>query len=1270
MADGKVEIAVELEDKEAEKKLDEIGESAEKLGDKVKESSKETEKAESKYRKLTETITKQENELEELSGAYVQATVNFGKNSKEANELEGKISALSAELKANKSVIEEAEKAAKKAAGGLEDLGEGADKGGDGLGILDVALGNLVSGGISGFIGKVGEAIGSLVALADETREYREDMAKLDTAFKEGGHSTEAASQIYEDFYAILGESDRSVEAANHLAELTDNTEDLSKWSTIAAGVTAKFGDSLPLEGLTEAANETAKVGQTTGVLADALNWASKDSAVFKDALGGNKKAMAAFNKALKEGENVEDAFSAALSKMSTEQERSAAITNTLNGLYADAAGEYNKMTASTQAARRATAEMEAAQARLGTAFEPLATIATTAKTAFLNFAATMTENVTASIDKAKESATLLNTEQRALVENSLQAAEKLSALKLSADEAAVGIVSNSNYTKTLADELLRLADANGRVTDADKARVEFILGELNEALGTEYALTGNVISQYGKLKDSIYETIEAKKAQILLQQYETQYAEAVKNLAAQEEARATQAIALTEAIDNAEKAALHEKQVRAEAEKSILENSSRENVMAWHSKIEAAASASDQADIQLKKIQDKYNETDSAVESSLSAINAYEQASTAILSGETDKALEILNNYGKGFTSAATTASEAHEEELAALQNKVIATSIQYEKLKTEYEQKQGAMTDAQKKDMEKRIEAARKEAQDARAEYYKVGGDSVEGLVQGATDKDGNPTWNLAGKFKSFVENAIAAAKKAADINSPSKKFAWIGEMMMEGLSGGTEHGGKKAVEAVRKVGADMVKEGEKSADKQVKALESQLDRLNDVREEKNEKLSELDRKKNAKQAKALEQEIKLIDKRKKALQKDLEAAKEHQKVLTNFATNYEKQLTELNKLEADYSTKHQAIFDKLKTDSESAIANYQSTFESRVQSIKSSLGLFDLVEKKEEASGYAMTNALRSQVTELTKYNKALETLFSRNVSAAFYEEFSQLGVDYLPQLEAINKMTDKQLEDYVELWEKKTALASEAAEKELAGERGRLNAELVKLKDDALTEAETLKTEYNAAMLELLGEITTGMLNAGNAGIEALGETVSGYVETGAALMEGVADGMASKQSEIIQQAVTAVRRAIAAAKAEADIHSPSRVTKDEIGANLALGVAEGWEDKLATLRGSMTAGMSGTIDRLRETVSAENARYGYSRGAADTGFTELARAVNVQTAGLNSLASAQRGGSMRPIVLKLDKRTLGSAVVDVSGSETVRVGPKLVTGGVR
>ena len=41
----------------------------------------------------------------------------------------------------------------------------------------------------------------------------------------------------------------------------------------------------MPIEGLTEAANETVKTGKVVGVLADALNWAGISEDAFNEAL-------------------------------------------------------------------------------------------------------------------------------------------------------------------------------------------------------------------------------------------------------------------------------------------------------------------------------------------------------------------------------------------------------------------------------------------------------------------------------------------------------------------------------------------------------------------------------------------------------------------------------------------------------------------------------------------------------------------------------------------------------------------------------------------------------------------------------------------------------------------------------------------------------------------------------------------------------------------------------------------------------------------------
>jgi phage-related protein len=345
MADGEVKIIIDGDDSGLQETLDETEESLKGLGDGQKETQKETEKTTSKFKELAETIDKQSEELQNLKGDYTEAIINFGKGSAEAKALEDKMSSLNSELSKNKETFAKASNEAK-------GLTSALDENVDSFGTADVAIGSFIGNALTNLTSKIGETIGNIIALADETREYREDMAKLDSAFTTAGHSTETAQKAYDGFYKILGESDRTVEAVNHLAEMTKNEEELAQWSTICAGVTARFGDSLPIEGLTEAANETAKVGAVTGPLADALNWAGIS----------------------------EDEFNKKLAACNSEQERASLITSTLNGEYAAAAEEYNKLTANTQAARDATNNMEQAQAALGAAIEPVTTAWTNMK--------------------------------------------------------------------------------------------------------------------------------------------------------------------------------------------------------------------------------------------------------------------------------------------------------------------------------------------------------------------------------------------------------------------------------------------------------------------------------------------------------------------------------------------------------------------------------------------------------------------------------------------------------------------------------------------------------------------------------------------------------------------------------------------------------------------------------------------------------------------------------------------------------------------------
>ncbi len=274
-----------------------------------------------------------------------------------------------------KSEAKAAGAAAGDAAGdGLEQgLDQGSKSGADKAGANMESFGDKMKGVLAGI--SVAAMAASINELVSTTNEFQEDMGKLSVAAQQNSVSTDAANGAYRDMVGILGETDQSVEAVNHLFALCgDNTQALSDWTNIASGVYATFGDSLPLEGLTEAANETAKVGQVTGPLADAINWASEAAVQQGVALSGNQAAIDAYNSALEGGATQEDAFNAALAACNTEQERAQLITDTLNGVYAEAGDQYQQTNADVIAYRQSQSDLTAAMSSLGQAFMPIVT--------------------------------------------------------------------------------------------------------------------------------------------------------------------------------------------------------------------------------------------------------------------------------------------------------------------------------------------------------------------------------------------------------------------------------------------------------------------------------------------------------------------------------------------------------------------------------------------------------------------------------------------------------------------------------------------------------------------------------------------------------------------------------------------------------------------------------------------------------------------------------------------------------------------------------
>ena len=351
----------------------------------------------------------------------------------------------------------------------------------------------------------------------------------------------------------------------------------------------------------------------------------------------------------------------------------------------------------------------------------------------------------------------LLNESQRATVTAAKDSAEAYKEAKDEATELAAAQSANLDYTEKLWKELQNLATEQGEVAENDKARAQFIINELNEALGTEYSMTGNIIDNYKSMVKAIQDVITTKRAQMLLETYEDTYRTAIEKTAEAEKARAIQAqeLAMQEDVVN------RKRQEAAEAEAEMLaQTDARYQAhfrMRWNAKLEELKN--EEATLAQKQL--AYNASEAELYQYYADIGSYEQAHTLLLAGETQEAIQFLNNLGSGFQTVASTAQLAADEQRKILEQQVIDTEVNAVLMKEAYENGVEGVT-------EEMVKIAREQADAAKEEFKTVGGDITEGVAEGASGK----SWVLNGAMSKLVNGAVAAARQAADAHSPSRR------------------------------------------------------------------------------------------------------------------------------------------------------------------------------------------------------------------------------------------------------------------------------------------------------------------------------------------------------------------------------------------------------------------------------------------------------------------------------------------------------------------
>lgn len=680
-------------------------------------------------------------------------------------------------------------------------------------------------------------AVAALTAASEATREYRTNMAKLDVAFTDNGHSAAEAREAYQELVGVLGESDQAVEAANHLAKLTDNAKDLATWTgDILPGVFATFGDSLPIEGLTEAANETAKVGQVTGPLADALNWAGVS----------------------------EDKFNEALAACSDEQERQALITGTLSGLYKSAAAQYKRTNAEVIRANKANDAWTASLAQSGKVMEPIVTdvkelgvellqsadqpirriskyirstllptlekvskwalrngpqiigvttglatamgtykvgavaakIATSDLTKvilgaekaqkLLNLttaatpwglaiagAAAVVAGLAALSDaqaRAAESVSALSAEEQSLCDSARDAAATFAEQQAAVQESMNGITSQFDHTEALASELMRLAGASGEVREADRARAAFILGELNDALGTEYRMVGGQIQAYSDLKASVQELIATKRAEALLSVNEDAYKNALAN---------------HQAYYNA--LTLAEKDYRAQME--LTAEAVERNLKARESGSRQDQINAENALREAQRIEELRRQAWLQSAADFGACKAeeqkYEAAAMAAMSGNYERVEQILADTSYAYDAMADAVGESLSKSTSAMARSATEADVYARYLRTNFENGVAGFTESMVLEAEQAADEMWKKLGTAPDKAVQFGKDVGDGMVKGLEAK----RQALYDSAEGIANGMFRRLRAVTQTHSPSRKMEGVFRDIWAGAEVGTE-------------------------------------------------------------------------------------------------------------------------------------------------------------------------------------------------------------------------------------------------------------------------------------------------------------------------------------------------------------------------------------------------------------------------------------------------------------------------------------------------
>ena len=272
------------------KQYDEQSDKMKLLSDQIKKQTDYLEAQAKEIQQLTNEYGENSSQVQKAEKAYANTESTISKLKTAFNETTAYANKLSYEISDNDAKLDELSKGAGEASTQIEKIGDSSQKTGDKLNKTKSEIEDFkesfnlheAAEQVSEFASGMVESIKGAV---EESKEYLKIMGSLEVSSSHLNYTTEETKQMYKQLIGVLGDTQSAATTTANLQAIGLEQSQLTQITKGAIGAWARYGDSIPIDGLAESINETIKTSTVTGNFADMLNWAGTSEDEFNEKL-------------------------------------------------------------------------------------------------------------------------------------------------------------------------------------------------------------------------------------------------------------------------------------------------------------------------------------------------------------------------------------------------------------------------------------------------------------------------------------------------------------------------------------------------------------------------------------------------------------------------------------------------------------------------------------------------------------------------------------------------------------------------------------------------------------------------------------------------------------------------------------------------------------------------------------------------------------------------------------------------------------------------